>query len=102
MSDHDDLMRAQRRMVRYRILKILDTSRPLPVGESLINEILIDADLGATSQDIRKALQYLCDKGFVDIKEMPGRWESRLLPAGVDYLENSDVVEAGIARPASY
>jgi len=102
MSTHEDLMQAQRRMVRYRVLKILDAGRPLPVGEGLIKDILGDADLEATSQDIKKALQYLCDKNFVEIKKMPGYWEARLLPFGVDYLENPDIEETGIARPASF
>lgn len=104
MSDVEQLENARRKMVRYRILKILDAGRPLPVGEGLIGSILIDADLDATESDVRKALQYLEDKGFVEI-EMPKRginshWSARLLPTGVDYIENAHIDEPGIARPA--
>ena len=102
MSDHQNLEQAKRRMVRYRILMILDAGRPIPVGEGLINETLSDADLGASPKDIRKALQYLCDKKFIDIQKMPGHWDARLLPVGVDYLENPNIQEIGIARPASF
>lgn len=103
MSDLEQLQNARRKMVRYRILKILDAGRPLPVGENLIADILIDADLDATQNDVRKALQYLQDKNYLAI-EMPKRgvsthWSARLLPTGVDYIENIHIDDAGIARP---
>lgn len=103
MSDTQQLENARRKMIRYRILKILDAGRPLPVGEGLINSILVDADLGATQQDVRKALQYLADKDYLEI-ELPKRgvsthWSATLQPKGVDYLENVDMDDIGIARP---
>lgn len=97
-----DLEQARRRMVRYRILKILDAGRPHPVGEGLISEVLVDADLSVSPNSIRKALQYLADKGYVHLSEPRGasHWEARLLPKGVDYIEDDASEDPGIARPA--
>lgn len=100
MSDHEKLEQARRKMIRYRILKILDAGRPYPVGEGLIELVMIDADLNASKMESRKALQYLCDKKYVDL-ETKEVWEARLLPYGVDYLENPDIDDVGIARPTS-
>jgi len=99
--DHEALEQARRRMIRYRVIAILDAGRPYPVGESMLLDVLTDADLAATQDDVRKALQYLCDKGFVEIEINERKvWESRLLPDGVDYLENKNIDEPGIARPS--
>lgn len=100
MSVHEDLERARRKMIRYRILKILDAGRPYPVGEGLIESVMIDADLNATKIESRKALQYLSDKKYVAL-ETKEVWEGRLLPHGVDYLENPEMDDVGIARPTT-
>jgi repressor of nif and glnA expression len=99
----DNLEAARAKMARYRILKILDAGRPLPVGEGLIAQILVDADLQVTQMGIRRALQYLTDKGYVELAKPNGAeyWEARLMPKGVDYLEDAHIVDPGIARPKS-
>ena len=85
----------------YRILKILDTGRPLPVGEGLIAEILTDVDLEVTHRELRRALDYLQSKEYVEIvKPKDGtHWLCKLTAKAIDYLEDSDIVEQGIARP---
>ncbi len=96
----NDLEKARLRMIRYRILKILDAGRPSAVGEGLIRDVLTDVDLGASANDVRRALQYLDDKGYVELKESKRKpWNGRLLPKGIDYLEDVDQEDAGIARP---
>lgn len=104
MNDHTQLEQARTKMVRYRILKVLDAGRPYPVGEGLLVEVLGDADLRVTQHEIRRALQYLCDKGFLEVKEVDisRHWEARLLPPGIDYLENPMAQSRGIARPETY
>ncbi len=93
---------ARVKMIRYRILKVLDAGRPYPVGEGLLVEVLVDADLNVTQNEIRKALQYLEDKGYLKLKQPDNaaHWEARLLPQGVDYLENPSHDDSGITRPA--
>lgn len=103
MSLQDQLELARAKMIRYRVLKILDAGRPYPVGESLIVEVLDDVDLAVTRLEARRALRYLSDKGYIEVvirePQLAGVWESRLLPPGVDYLENPRAEDAGIARP---
>lgn len=99
MSLKTKLELARIKMVRYRILKVLDAGRPYPVGDGLLVEVLVDADLNVTQHETRRALQYLCDKGYVEIKDQHTHWEARLLPRGVDYLENAAIQDDGIARP---
>lgn len=98
---HDKLELARIKMTRYRILKTLDVGRPYPVGDGLLVEILNDADLNVTKLQVRRALQYLQDKGFVEVVEPKGasHWEARLLPAGIDYVEDTTQVDSGISRP---
>jgi len=104
MNDHTQLEQARTKMVRYRILKVLDAGRPYPVGEGLLVEVLGDADLRVTQHEIRRALQYLADKKFLQVKEVSvgQHWEARLLPPGIDYLENPTAESRGIARPVTY
>jgi len=100
MALNHELSHARARMIRYRILKILDAGRPYPVGEGLIGDILVDIDLDATQMEIRRALQYLRDIQFVDLTDERGQpWMASLLPAGIDYLENTRLTQPGIARP---
>lgn len=100
MSDHAELERARIRMTRYRVLAILNAGNPYPVGEGLIAQVLDDCDLQPTPDGIRRSLQYLADKGLVslDMTSEP-HWQARLLPAGVDYLEDPRASDPGIARP---
>lgn len=95
---------ARKRMARWRILRILYTGRPYPVGEGLIAEVMNDADLAMTMTEIRSAIQYLQGKGYVTYKEVrvPGEgthWEAMLESKGVDFLEYTIEDDPGISRP---
>lgn len=96
---------ARKKMARWRVLRILYTGQPYPVGDGLITEIMPDADLAMTPTEVRNVLQYLADKGMVEIKIIkhpgePNVWESRLLPQGIDFIEYNSPDEAGVSRPA--
>lgn len=100
MSTAADFERARVAMTRYRVLAILDVGRPFPVGETLIAKVLNDIDLQATQTDIRRAMQYLADKGLIELSSPRDRhWEARLLPDGVDYVEGHRDDDPGILRP---
>lgn len=87
-------------MLRWRVIAVLEAGRPYPVGETLIHQVADAADLQATQTEIRKALQYLSDKSFVELTApRDGHWEARLLPAGVDYFEGNAEDDPGITRP---
>lgn len=106
MSLGTHLDHARQRMARWRLLRILQSGLPLPVGETLIAEVLNDADLAMTQTQIRANLQYLADKGYVQVTEVHlphegSHLEARLLPLGVDFCEYSIPDEdPGIARPS--
>ena len=102
MSEHERVKQARRKMIRYRLLKILDAGRPTPLGEGLIKQVLVDVDLGASLQDVRKAMQYLSDKKFLAITQERDYWLARLLPTGVDFLENPDASDNGISKPEDF
>lgn len=100
MSTAANLERARVAMTRYRILAILDVSRPYPVGETVLANVLSDVDLQATQSDIRRAMQYLADKKLIELNAPRDRhWEARLLPDGVDYVEGHRADDPGILRP---
>jgi len=93
---------ARKRMARWRILRILYTGRPYPVGEGLIAEVMTDADLAMTHTEIRGALQYLEDKQMIATTEVRNdgvHLEARLRSRGVDFVEHAIPDEPGIARP---
>lgn len=102
MNDSIDI--ARKKMARWRVLRILYSGQPYPVGEGLIAEIMPDADLAMTPAEIRNVLQYLFDKALINVKEVrrPGEgvlWEARLLPNGVDFVEYNSADDTGITRP---
>ncbi|HYE35469.1 hypothetical protein [Methylocaldum sp.] len=97
---NDRLQMARIKMIRYRVLKTLEAGYPYPVGDGLLADVLTDADLQASQGDVRKALTYLSDKGYIELTEGREFWEGKLLPKGIDYLENPTMEDVGITRPA--
>lgn len=96
---------ARKRMARWRILRILLAGRPYPVGQGLISQVLTDADLMMTDNEIVSSLQYLEDKGYIETKEVTvagegKHLEARLSSRGVDFIEYTLPDDPGIARPA--
>lgn len=98
-ATQEALQQARTKMIRYRVLAILQAGYPFPTGEGLIADVLVDADLQATQTDIRKALTYLADKDYLELTTKLDHWEAKLTSEGVDYLENRDMKDVGIARP---
>lgn len=103
MSDID-LERAQREEVRWRILRILDAGRPLPVSETIILRALSDAALRLTPSGIRKELDYLENRKLVEIHGRSAEpvWSAELTSLGVDVVEYTLPCNPGIARPQRY
>lgn len=103
MSNTLDL--ARKKMARWRILRILYTSRPLPVGDGLIAEVMSDVDLNMSLTEIRSAIQYLSDRGYVQfqyVRNSDGEyWEASLSSSGVDFVEFNAPNDHGVSRPES-
>jgi hypothetical protein len=100
MNELEKLEKAKRRMLRYRVLRTLQIGYPRPVGERLISEVVVDADLAATPEQIRGALTYLGDSAYIELHTQGQYWEAKLLPKGINFLEDDKITDPGIARPA--
>ena len=98
-----DLQKAQREQARWRILRILDAGRPLPVSETTILLALNDAKLNLTAQSLRRELDYLDDRKLVRLQDQNTPfWSAELTHYGVDVVEYTVDVLPGIARPPKW
>ncbi len=95
-----DLEKARREEMRWRILKVLDAGRPLPVAETLILTTLQDVSLPVSPHGLRRELDYLADRKLIIVqgRDTP-TWQACLTHYGVDLVEYSVDCFPGIARP---
>ena len=101
--DGIDLEKISREEVRWRILRVLDAGRPLPVSETLIYRAMHDVSLPTSPRELRRELDYLESSRLVQIEERDcPEWLVRLTSAGVDVVEYSTPAPAGIKRPRKY
>lgn len=98
-----DIEKAQREQTRWRILKVLDAGRPLPVSEVVVLQVLQDAALPVTPHGLRRELDYLEDRKLIQVsgKASPV-WSVELTHYGVDVVEYTIEVLPGIARPQKW
>ena len=98
-----DLQRHQRQEARWRILRVLDSGRPIKSSETLIGSVLHDLDLPISPSQIRRELRYLAGKGLVTLfKTSEPTWMAELTSEGIDVVEYTADCPAGIARPQQY
>jgi Fe2+ or Zn2+ uptake regulation protein len=98
-----DLEKARREEIRWRILKVLDAGRPLPVAETLILTTLQDVSMPVSPHSLRRELDYLVDRKLVTVtsRETP-TWTAQLTHYGVDIVEYTVDCFPGIARPKKW
>lgn len=98
-----DMEKLQREEIRWRILKILDAGRPLPVSEAITLRALQDSNLVVTPHSLRRELDYLEDRKLVTVtgKDSP-TWSADLTRLGVDVVEYTLDCDPGIARPKKW
>lgn len=103
MNNEIDFDRISREEVRWRLLRVLDAGRPLPVGETLVFRAMHDVSLPLTPRELRRELDYLEGLELVVIEEKDApEWLSRLTARGVDVVEYSVAAPVGIKRPRKY
>ncbi|HHT7856361.1 MULTISPECIES: hypothetical protein [Pasteurellaceae] len=89
--------------IRWLILLTLDHARPIGAPESLLLSTIQTVPIQLTMIELRRELDYLQDKGLVEIKGRDtARWHAKLTSAGVDIVEYTTPVGQGIARPEKY
>ncbi|MCA3226767.1 MAG: hypothetical protein ING52_14885 [Burkholderiales bacterium] len=98
-----DIAKAARETARWLILVTLDKARPLGAAESLIASVLAAVPHPITTHELRRELDYLEDRGLVEIggRNSP-QWHASLTRTGVDVVEYTVECDAGIARPTRY
>lgn len=98
-----DYEKAHREEVRWRTLRTLDAGRPLAVSETVIYRALADASLPVSPAALRRELDYLRDKGLVQLLgEQTPVWSAQLTGHGVDVVEYTVDAPPGIARPRKW
>jgi len=96
------LARSESRMIRGRILKILEIDYPHFVSDRVINLTLNDVKLSAPPAVIGGHLQYLMEKGYVEVSPVVSSElglsmnMARLTAKGKDLLEGSIEPDVGV------
>lgn len=98
-----DLHKLRREDIRWQVLLTLNNARPIGAWEEMILTVIRATYPDATLIELRRELDYLADRGLVELKKDPsGRWFGDLTRFGVDIAEYTIDCEPGIARPAKY
>src|ERR1700683_2283464 len=102
MSEAMDLEQRQREEARWRILRVIDAGRPIPVSEQILWRVLTDLKSGFSLNDVRREMQYRRDRNLITItieEEGTDIWFGALTWHGIDIVEYTKPCEPGIARP---
>ena len=100
MSDGIDIEQKRREEARWRILRMIDAGRPVPLSEHIIWRILNEIKIPFTMNEVRRELQYLRDRNLITIEgEDTDTWYGKLTWHGIDLVEYTVAAEPGIARP---
>lgn len=98
--DNLNLEQKQREEARWRIMRVLDAGRPMPVSEAIVWRVVSETHLRLSPNSVRRELTYLRDLGLVELEgEDSENWFGKLTAKGVDVVEYTVLAPAGIARP---
>jgi len=99
-----DMEKIARETMRWLIMVALNAGRPIGTSESMLGNAVTGAIPGATQREIRRELEYLEDRGMLEIegKGMRPEWHAKLTHHGIDIVEYTVECYAGIARPQKY
>ncbi len=98
-----DSAKIRREQIRWTLLLGLYNARPQGAYEQVLLAIIQAIYADSTQLEVRRELDYLEDRGLIEIKRYPdGRWWADLKRYGVDIVEYSVDCEPGIARPIKY
>lgn len=95
-----DKEKQRREFSRWVLLRALDNAEPLGAWEEMLLSIIQAIYTDATQNEVRRALDYLTERGLTHVKKHPnGRWFSKLTRAGMDVVEYAVDCDPGIERP---
>ncbi len=98
-----DLEKAHREQMRWLIMVALNAARPIGTSEAIVLSAIQEA-IPATQLDVRRELEYLEDRGLVEIegRGMRPLWHAKLTHHGIDIVEYTVECYPGIARPLKW
>lgn len=103
MPDTLDIVQKRKEDARWRILRILDSGRPIAVSELIIWRVLTDVHIPFSLNDVRREMDYLQDRKLIVIEGVDSDiWFGKLTHDGIDVVEYTVPVEPGIARPRKW
>lgn len=98
-----DQAKVRRESMRWMVLLTLHNASPIGAYEELVLVTLQAMYPDATALEVRRHLDYLADRGLVELNKEPGgRWFADLTRDGTDVAEYTVTCDAGIARPPKY
>jgi len=98
-----DIHKVRREDIRWQILLTLNNARPIGAYEELVIAVIRSTYPDATMIELRRELDYLADRGLVELRKEPaGRWFGDLTRYGVDVAEYTVDCDPGISRPVKY
>lgn len=98
-----DHLKVRRESLRWLIVLTLNNARPCGAQESPILSVAQSIYPDASPLELRRELDYLHDRGLVQVSKAPnGIWHAELTRYGVDLAEYTVDCEPGIARPTKY
>jgi hypothetical protein len=98
-----DMAKIRREDIRWQILLTLNNARPIGAWEETVLAVIQSTYPDASPLELRRELDYLRDRGLIDLKHDPsGRWFADLTRFGIDMAEHTIDCEPGIARPKKY
>lgn len=98
-----DLEKVRRENMRWMVLLTLHNASPIGAYEELVLSTLQAVHQDTTPLEVRRQLDYLADRGLVQLRKEPaGRWWADLTRDGTDVVEYTVECDPGIARPPKY
>ncbi len=96
-----DIEKAGREYLRWQILAVLNSGRPVGADEGMVLAIVQSIPCPVTQREVRRELDYLADRGLVTIdgKGLRPLWHAKLTHTGIDVVEYTVQCLPGIARP---
>lgn len=98
-----DLAKIRREGMRWNLINTMNLNRPVTTPETWLLDVMRASYPDVTPLEVRRELDYLADRGLVDLVKQPsGMWFSDLSRYGVDIAEYTVDCDPGIARPVKY
>ncbi len=86
--------------MRLRILKILDASRSIAVGEELLLRVLFERQLHPTHKSLREHLEFLLGEELITMERRGvAEWQPRISERGVAMLQGLESCPIGVEPP---